>query len=79
MATDDEAARRARARADWPGRKLRLDELPELELVKGTPGVLVGMVTELTLAAWAMRGEPLPSYARAQMPGRIIRKYGNGR
>jgi hypothetical protein len=80
MATDEEAARqaRARARAGWPGRKLRLDELPEHEVVVGTPGELMGMVTELTLAAWAMRGEALPSYPRAQMPGRILRKAGDG-
>jgi hypothetical protein len=77
---DDDASRRARAkaRASLPGRKLRLEELPEVELVEGLPGDLIGMVTELTRAAWAMSGEPLPRYTRAQMPGRIIRNNGDG-
>jgi hypothetical protein len=28
----------------------------------------------LTKAAWAMSGRPLPSYSRAEMPGRVIRR-----
>ena len=28
----------------------------------------------LTKAAWAMSGKPLPSYSRAEMPGRVIRR-----
>ncbi len=80
MATDDESARlaRARERAAWPGQKLQLAGLPEHERVAGTPEELLGMVTELTLAAWAMRGEPLPTYSRQQMPGVVLRKRGDG-
>lgn len=48
-------------------------------MVTGTPAELMGMVTELTLAAWAMRGTPLPSYSRKQMPGRVIRTTSDGR
>ena len=28
----------------------------------------------LTKAAWAVSGKPLPSYSRAEMPGRVIRR-----
>lgn len=32
------------------------------------------MLWELTLGAWALTGKPLPDYARAQMPGQIVRR-----
>lgn len=72
---DEERARRdrARARASWPGRLTTLEDMPEHELVEGSPAELIGMVKTLTLAAWAMRGEPIPDYDRAHMPGRVIR------
>ena len=75
MEPEDRAAKRARAeaRARWPGRLARLEELPEVEVVPGTPAERVGMVRELTLAAWAMRGEPLPRYDRHEAPGRLLR------
>ena len=69
--TPEEA--RARARSRWPGRLVRLDDVAELERVEGTPAELIGLVTELTLAAWAMRGEPIPDYPRSEAPGRILR------
>lgn len=70
---DDERRQRALARSTWVGRVVRLDELPEVELVGGTPSERIGLVRELTLAAWAMRGATIPTYTRAEMPGRVIR------
>lgn len=42
-------------------------------VVDGAPGELMALVTELTLAAWAMRGEPIPTYERSEAVGRVIR------
>jgi hypothetical protein len=74
---DDERRRRAEARASWPGRVVRLEDLPEVEVLEGDPAQLIAMVTELTMRAWALRGEPLPEYTpeytRAEMPGRVFR------
>jgi hypothetical protein len=39
-----------------------------------TPSERVAMVWRLTLDAWAFRGEPIPSYARGESPGRIVRR-----
>ena len=33
----------------------------------------LGMMWELALGAWSLSGQPLPDYARADMPGRVIR------
>ena len=52
---------------------MRLDDQAEFELVEAPPDVLVGLVTELTLAAWALQRRPIPDYARADMPGRLVR------
>ena len=75
MTIDDEQARRGRAatRATWAGRLTRLEDTPESELVAGSPAELFGLVRELTLAAWALRGEPLPDYPRSAIPGRVLR------
>lgn len=66
-------ALRARRRASWTGGLRRIDTLPEVELLHLEPSVLLGLVTTLSLEAWAMTGKPLPSYRREEMPGRIIR------
>jgi hypothetical protein len=68
---------RARARASWPGKKLRLGDGDDAASVPGsTPSERVAMVWRLTLDAWAMSGKPIPPYARADMPGRIVRASG---
>jgi hypothetical protein len=41
--------------------------------VDAPPGERVAMVYELTLAAWALSGRPMPTYSRAEIPGRLIR------
>jgi hypothetical protein len=63
---------RAQARASWPivGHRLA-DEPPEL--LDASPGACVAMVWALTLDAWASTGQPLPTYARAEAPGRMVR------
>jgi hypothetical protein len=71
-------ARRAKARASWPGTVMRLGDLPEVEVIDAPPAELMGMVTELTRAAWALMGEPFPAYARSEAPGRIIRSSDDG-
>lgn len=42
----------------------------EDELVGGTAAERIAMVWQLTLDAWAMSGQPLPTYARHEAPGR---------
>lgn len=66
-------ALRARQRASWTGGLRQLHTLPEVELLHLEPAVLLGLVTTLSLEAWAMTGKPLPSYRRDEMPGRIAR------
>lgn len=70
----DERARRARARAGWPGFVTTLDEQTDAVIVRhGTAAERVGMVWQITLDAWASSGRPLPDYTRENMPGRVIR------
>lgn len=52
---------------------MKLSDLPDQELIDAPPEVLIGMVRELTLSAWAMSGQPLPTYDRRTMPGRLLR------
>lgn len=80
VADEEGAARalRARQRASWTGGLRQLDGLPEVELLHLEPSVLLGLVTTLSLEAWALTGKPLPSYGRDEMPGRIIRRYDTG-
>jgi hypothetical protein len=74
---DEQARARAAARAAWPGKKTRLGEGEEDESVipsGASPSECVAMVWQLTLDAWAMTGTPLPTYTRANMPGRVSRR-----
>jgi len=43
-------------RSHWKTQKLRRDELPDYELVPGTPGERMMMVRQLTLDAWSCLG-----------------------
>ena len=72
----DEGARaRAAARAAWPGRKARLGDQDDSAAPAGaTPSERVAMVWQLTLDAWAMMGQSIPTYTRAEMPGRVTRR-----
>lgn len=76
MDPHDDFARRAALRASWPGRLANpadADEAGDLSATT-TAEQRVGMLWELTLGAWALTGKPLPDYARAQMPGQIVRR-----
>jgi hypothetical protein len=73
---DGEQARRKRAvkRREWPVQTYALGAEPELDLSASTPGERVAMVWQLTLDAWATMGAEIPTYTRAEAPGRVIRK-----
>jgi len=76
----DEAARaaRAEARAAWPLRRTTLSEQDDAGLVRtGTPAERIAMVWRITLDVWACSGRPMPSYTRAEMPGKFIRGGGD--
>lgn len=64
---------RAQARAGWPISRHRLDDDGDDVLRDVPPSDCVAMVWALTLDAWAAAGRPIPTYARADAPGRLIR------
>jgi hypothetical protein len=73
-------ARRARAaerrkRADsYPIRRYRIDDEPLLDQrVDTTVAERVEEVLRLSIEAFRASGQPWPSYARGEMPGRVIR------
>jgi len=69
-----ERSQRASQRGSWPGSLTTLAEQADAAIVRGgTPGERVAMVWRVTLDAWASSGRPLPSYTRAEMPGRVLR------
>lgn len=71
----DERAMRAAARAGWAGSKTTLDSQGASEDLSGSTTVeqRLGMMWELARGAWALTGEPMPSYNRAETPGRVLR------
>jgi len=74
--TDDTPESRAAARRNWQARVYRLGEEPpgdDLSAVT-TPEQRIEMVWELTARMWELTGRPFPSYTRAEMPGRVIRR-----
>lgn len=74
---DERARKRAAARGQWPIVKTRLADESSGELVKhGTPSECVAMVWRLTRDAWAFSGRAIPSYGKADMPGKISRGRG---
>lgn len=71
---DDARAARARARAEWPGKVTTLEGQLDGAIVRhGTAAERIAMVWRVTLDAFASAGLPMPSYSRADMPGRVIR------
>jgi hypothetical protein len=73
---DDARSERARARAAWPIRRLRLDQVGEDDDLSTTTSVeeRLAMMWPLALDAWAMGSKPLPNYERSEMPGRVLRR-----
>jgi hypothetical protein len=57
-----------------PVRVYRLGEEPGDDLsTSTTPDQRLAMVWELTMRAWALMGQPVPTYERHQMPGFVRR------
>ena len=75
MHDDDEAARR-QARASWPVSVHRLGE--DARPDDTTPEQRLGMMWELAVQAWALAGLPMPTYDRAHMPVRVLRRGEEG-
>jgi hypothetical protein len=67
---DDEREREVRARA----RTARMLGAAQEQGAPTTPEQRVSLVAELARAAWAFSGQPWPSYARANIPVRVIRR-----
>ena len=66
---------RARARGSWPVQRvaLRAETLSDPRDTS-TVDERIAWVAVLTREQWAFGGLETPSYARAEMPGRIIRR-----
>ena len=59
----------------WVVRVYRLGEEPGDDLsASSTPEERLAMLVELSRRMWALTGRPLPSYARATIPGRVLRR-----
>lgn len=71
----DARAARAAARAGWFVRRFVLGQEPTDDLAGLTPGERVEFVWQLTLDAWASLGAAIPSYSRAETPGKVIRRH----
>lgn len=66
---------RRRARAGWPIRRSILgDEALTDDRIPEDVDARIAMVATLTRAQWAITGEPLPRYSRAEMPGKVVRR-----
>jgi len=69
------AQERARARAAWPIRKLGLRDEPLTDARDlSTVDERIALVRTLTLRQWQFAGLPVPTYTRATMPGRVLRR-----
>ena len=71
MEPDTFEARALRRQTTWGGtlnlthRAIQADET--------TVEARISIMKELAEMAWALKGLPLPTYTRAEMPGRVIR------
>lgn len=75
MAADEEARARARRRASWPGKLTRLGETDDAALMPdATPEERLQALAEVSRRAWALAGYTGPTYDRANIPGRLIRR-----
>jgi hypothetical protein len=66
--------RRAR-RAGWPVRRIALKDEGAVDWRDETSvDERIALVATLTQELWSFMGTPLPTYDRAEMPGRVIRR-----
>ena len=70
---ESERVLRIARRATLPGRKggLELERAPYD--IEGPPDLGLARMHQLTLLAWRLAGRELPSYARSDAPGRVLR------
>lgn len=71
----DEAQRKA-ARANWPITKVPLTAEQPPDVSALSPSERFGLVWTLTQNAWALSGQPMPSYARSEIPIHFVRGKG---
>lgn len=66
------------ARGNWPGKLTRLEAQDDGEYVylHATSEQRVSMMWELSRAAFALTGQPLPTYDRREAPGHMVRSGG---
>ena len=65
---------RRQARAGWPIRKVTLaDEALTDARDTSTVDERLALVRALTLRQWAFAGREVPTYTRAEMPGKVLR------
>lgn len=71
--SDDRAARAA-ARSAWPTQLTTLEDDTSDDLSEVTTSEeRLAMMWELAVRAWSLSGRSIPTYARSDMPGRVIR------
>lgn len=76
MTSDERAQRRVRAQARRERIRAYLvrreaDRPPVGETVEER----LAMLADMSQRAWRLSGRPMPTYTRAEMPGRVIRKH----
>jgi len=65
---------RKRARAAWPIRRVGLRDEPLTDARdNSTVDERIALVWTLTRRQWAFSGRAVPTYARSEMPGSIVR------
>ena len=71
-ASDDStpASRAAARRVTWTITRGHAPAVP----AETTPGQRLAMVWALSLDAWVLSGQPFPTYTRAEMPCRMVRR-----
>ncbi len=72
MADETFEQRAARSRRTWSGRVS--SDHRAMQASETTIQERIGHMAALAESAWAMTGQALPTYTRADMPGRVIRQ-----
>ena len=73
MADTDETpeARAERRRRTWTIKRVPIDTA--IQAADSTIAQRVARMWQLSIDPWVLRGEPLPTYTRSAMPGRMVR------
>jgi hypothetical protein len=59
----------------WTARVYRLGQEPGDDLsAVSTAEERLAMVAELSRRMWSLTGQPVPTYSRARMPARVVRR-----